>query len=147
MSLDLYHEALMALARDQSHAGRLEPCDGTARVDNPLCGDRVTLGLNVATGVVTDVAQKTRGCILTQAAAAMIARHAIGLAVGDTARQTDTARRFLAGEAVEAWPELAYFAPVRDVKSRHDCVLIAFEALEAAARAAAKAATNKEEAR
>lgn len=145
MSQELYHEALLALAKDKSHAGRLDPCDGSARADNPLCGDRVTLDLTASGGVVCDVAQKTRGCILTQAAAAMIARHAAGLSLDETARHTEAAQRFLAGEDVEAWPELAHFAPVRDVKSRHDCVLIAYEALEAAARAAASTTTMTEE--
>jgi NifU-like protein involved in Fe-S cluster formation len=42
-------------------------------------------------------------------------------------------RRLLAGEAVEPrWPELAMFVPVSAVRSRHECVLLPLEALQAA---------------
>ena len=42
-------------------------------------------------------------------------------------------RRLLAGEAVAPrWPELAMFAPVSAVRSRHECVLLPFEALAGA---------------
>ena len=39
----LYHEAIIAAARRASGHGRLESPHGSATVDNPLCGDRVTL--------------------------------------------------------------------------------------------------------
>jgi len=53
---DLYHEALVRLAREAVGAGALPaPAGGTltaalhgsATVDNPLCGDRVTMEVRV----------------------------------------------------------------------------------------------------
>ena len=42
-------------------------------------------------------------------------------------------RQLLAGEAAEPrWAELAMFAPVSAVRSRHECVLLPLEALGAA---------------
>ena len=42
-------------------------------------------------------------------------------------------RRLLAGEAIEPrWPELAMFAPVSAVRSRHECVLLPLQALSEA---------------
>lgn len=139
MSDDIYHEALLTLAKDKSKSGRLDPCDGSARADNPLCGDRVTVDLRLAEGRIAEIAQKTRGCILTQAAAAMIARHSASLGLDELQEKREAMARYLAGnDDVALWPEGAWFEPVREVKSRHDCVMIAFQALESAMKEATK---------
>lgn len=100
------------------------------RRDNPLCGDRVTLDLALEDGTVARMAHKTRGCLLTQAAASILGRHAVGADASEARRVTDEIKALLAGEAVDpSWPELAMFRPVQAVKSRHECVLLPFEAL------------------
>ncbi|MCB2054032.1 MAG: iron-sulfur cluster assembly scaffold protein [Geminicoccaceae bacterium] len=134
---DLYDDALVALAKAKDGAGRLDAPDGTASVDNPLCGDRVTIDVTLDGARVDGFAQKARGCILTQAAAGMIARHAHGLDAGDIEALRARVRDFLssAGDGAD-WPEMALFEPVRTVRSRHDCVLIAFDALLEATRKA-----------
>ncbi|MEZ5861777.1 MAG: iron-sulfur cluster assembly scaffold protein, partial [Geminicoccaceae bacterium] len=76
MNEALYNRAIIEAARDKRHAGRLEHPGGTATTDNPLCGDRVTLDLEGEAGRVAAVAHKTRGCLLTQAAASLLAAHA-----------------------------------------------------------------------
>ena len=50
----------------------------TVTCDNPLCGDRVTVDLQLDQGQVTEIGQHTRGCLLTQAAASVVGRHAAG---------------------------------------------------------------------
>lgn len=138
MAEDLYNQAIIAAAKAVDHAGRLEAPDGTATTDNPLCGDRVTLDLHARDGRITGIAHKTRGCLLTRAAAALVSRHAEGLPLGETRALQAAARAYLDGETdTPPFPELAVMAPVKAVKSRHDCVTIAFDALaEAAAKAA-----------
>jgi nitrogen fixation NifU-like protein len=135
MPNDLYNDAIIAEAKSNHAHGRLATPERSVTCDNPLCGDRVTIDLVLDGGRIGALAQKTRGCLLTQAAASVIGRHAAGAEPGEIGRAADELRRLLAGEAVEpAWPELAMFAPVRAVKSRHECVLLPFEAaLEALA--------------
>ncbi len=141
MSESLYNQAIIEAGRDTRHAGRLEAPDGTATADNPLCGDRVTLDLRADNGVITRIAQKTRGCLLTKAAAALLAERCQGLPLGDATELAAQAKAYLEGERQEPpFPELGVMAPVKAVKSRHDCVTIAFDALaDAAAQAAAAA--------
>lgn len=138
MAEELYNQAIIAAAKAMDHAGRLETPDGTATADNPLCGDRVTLDLQARDGRITGIAHKTRGCLLTRAAAALLSRHAEGMALADAAALAAAARSYLKGQTdTPPFPELALMAPVRAVKSRHDCVTIAFDALaEAAGKAA-----------
>ena len=78
MSDDLYHQAILDLARRATGHGRLEAPQASVRVDNPLCGDRVTLDLDLVDGRVSAVAHQVRGCLLCQAAAAVIGARAPG---------------------------------------------------------------------
>jgi nitrogen fixation NifU-like protein len=130
VSQQLYNDAIIALAKANHGAGRLPQPEVSVTCDNPLCGDRVTIDLRAAEGAVRELAQRTRGCLLTQAAASAIGRHAAGVTLAQAREVTAQLRRLLAGEEVEtAWPELAMFVPVRAVKSRHECVLLPFQAL------------------
>ena len=148
MTQSLYNEAIIEAGKDKTHAGRLDHPDATATADNPLCGDRVTLDLRAENGAITDVAHTTRGCLLTKAAAALLASHARGRPLATARALQAAARAYLEGESNEPpFPELAVMAPVKTVKSRHDCVTIAFDALADAAasvRAAKEGAQGEE---
>jgi NifU-like protein involved in Fe-S cluster formation len=132
MTDELYHQAILELAKQAGRTPRLEAPDASVTVDNPLCGDRITLDLRLADGRVGAVGHKVRGCLLCQAAAAVIAARAPGetpAALHETAGRLGLAIRKNPAEADGLWPELAAFAPVHAHKSRHDCVLLPFEAL------------------
>ena len=125
----------MALARAATGAGTLAGADASVTLDNPLCGDRVTMQARLAGGAIAAVAHRVRGCVLCQAAASVIGAHAPGAAPADIAAARETGRALLEdGVAVpnDAWPELSVFTPVAGHKYRHRCVLLPFEALERA---------------
>ena len=75
---DLYHQAILDLAREATGHGRLQAPQVSIRVDNPLCGDRVTLDLELQDGRVSALGHQVRGCLLCQAAAAVIGARAPG---------------------------------------------------------------------
>jgi nitrogen fixation NifU-like protein len=132
MNDELYHQAILELAKKARQASRLEAPQASVTVDNPLCGDRVTLDLNLADGRVREVGHRVRGCLLCQAAAAAIGARAPGetpAALRTVAQDLSDAIAGAAGAAPMPWPELAAFAPVHAHKSRHECVLLPFEAL------------------
>ncbi len=132
MDNDLYHARILELARDASTEGRLEAPSASATVNNPLCGDRVTIDVVVEQSALTAVGHKVRGCALCRASAAVIGAHAPG---EDPARLKDIAGAITAmlkstGPVPDgAWQTLEAFRPVVDHKSRHDCVLLPFQAL------------------
>ena len=72
MSDELYQEALLKLAKESPRKGRLEPNDASVRLDNPLCGDRVTLDLHLMDGRIDAVGHEVKGCLLCEAAAAKV---------------------------------------------------------------------------
>ncbi len=143
MTDDLYHDAIMAAARSGRRAGRLAELDASATIDNPLCGDRVTIDLKLDDTRIVDLAQHVRGCALCQASAAVIAGHAVGRTPGDLAAVEKALRAMLSGGAPPAgeWAELAMFQPVRQHRSRHDCVLLPFAAVQAALKSRADGPT------
>jgi nitrogen fixation NifU-like protein len=135
----LYHDALVRMARAATGAGRLEDPQGSATLDNPLCGDRVTIQVRLSQGRIAALAHQVRGCLLCEAAASLLGRAAVGATPAEVAAARAGAAAMLAAGAPlpqEPWAELELFRPVHEVKSRHRCVLLPFEALgEALARA------------
>lgn len=130
---DLYNDAILREAKAANTAVRLEQPAQTVTLDNPLCGDRVTLDLRLGDGGarVEAVGHKTRGCMLTQAAASVLARRAPGSTPDELRGVVRALEASLRGDDADpAWPELAMFRPVRAIRSRHECVLLPFHALE-----------------
>jgi nitrogen fixation NifU-like protein len=132
MDDDLYHRAILELARESRVPARLAAPEVSVTLDNPLCGDRVTLDLALADGRLAALGHHVRGCLLCQAAATVIARHAPGETV-DALRavvaQVERAVREAPATAGGLWPEIQAFDPVHRHRSRHDCVLLPFAAL------------------
>ncbi|MCI0543808.1 MAG: SUF system NifU family Fe-S cluster assembly protein [Actinobacteria bacterium] len=69
---DLYREVILDHYRNPRNRGHLEHADATAQGVNPLCGDEVTIELELSDGVVTGVAMEGQGCSISQASASMM---------------------------------------------------------------------------
>ena len=123
----------MAAARRTTGRGRLARPHGSATIDNPLCGDRVSLDVELASPVrIVRIGHVVRGCLLCEAAVVLIAEHAPQRQIEDLLHARAGVDAALKDGASFPWPELEMFAPVRGVKSRHRCVGLPFEALVAA---------------
>ena len=135
MSEELYHRAILEAAAAGVGSGRLASPHGRARVDNPLCGDRVDFDVQVAEARVSALAHRVRGCLLCEAAASVIGRSACGATAAQLLAVRDEVSAMLGGGARHfspPWEALEMFAPARDFPSRHECVTLAFDALSAA---------------
>lgn len=138
MSASLYQEGLVQRAKAAHGKGRLDHPSASVTLDNPLCGDRVTIDLTTTEGRVDHIGHVVRGCILCEAAAATIAEFCRGHEPADIRSILPAIRGMMRdGAATPAdWPCLDIFTPVHQAKSRRDCVLLPFEALEKALNAA-----------
>jgi nitrogen fixation NifU-like protein len=139
MDDSLYQQTLLDLARSADGAGSLARPQASATLDNPVCGDRVTIELSLEANRVAELAHTVRGCVLCAATAGVIGRHAPGLAPDALRRLREEFEAMIrdGGPTPEAWPEFAAFEPVRTARSRHECVLLPFAALaEALAKTA-----------
>jgi nitrogen fixation NifU-like protein len=127
MTDELYGQAIKDLASRPAVA--LDGAGAEATMDNPLCGDRVSFGVNLADGRVSAAGHKVSGCLLCKAAASVAVERAAGRDAAGAAELLDQVSGLLKTGAEPAFPELAAFVPVRPHKSRHACVLLPFKAL------------------
>ena len=122
----------MSAARRASGKGRLDAPDASATVDNPLCGDRVTVDLRRSGDRVSEIGHVVRGCVLCEAAAAVLVEAGTGAAESELRAVSGRVRLMLeqGGPPPEGeWEKAGMFLPVRSHPSRHDCVLLPFQAL------------------
>lgn len=130
MNDQLYQERIVALAKARTGAGKLADPTRSARRDNPLCGDRVTIDVRLdGQGKIAEIAHQVRGCLLCQASASALAATAVGRDARDIAELRLDAERALGREPGEAKEPFSAFAPVAAHKSRQECVLLPFEAI------------------
>ncbi len=134
MSDDLYQDKIMALAHDEARTGRMKSPDATATVDNPLCGDRVTIDVRVKDGRISEITHNVRGCVLCQASAAALGAKAVGETRASLAKARGALRNMLTGGAAPSgeWAPFEAFTPVAAHNSRHSCVLLPFDAIDEA---------------
>ncbi|MGH3650785.1 MAG: Fe-S cluster assembly sulfur transfer protein SufU [Acidimicrobiia bacterium] len=69
---ELYREVILDHYRNPRNNGHLVSPDATAQGVNPLCGDEITIELNMSDGVVSDVAVASQGCSISQSSASMM---------------------------------------------------------------------------
>jgi NifU-like protein involved in Fe-S cluster formation len=132
----LYQDAIKRMAQAAHGQGQLAAADGEAKLDNPLCGDRVRMQVSIASGRITAVAHQTKGCLLCRAAASVAGLRGAGQDEAGIAAAVGALESLLqqGSPAPAGWPELALFEPARAYASRHRCVLLPFRALLAALR-------------
>jgi nitrogen fixation NifU-like protein len=130
LSDPLYRKEILRLAADAAGAGRLASPDASATLNNPACGDRITLDLALAGGRVTALGHHTQACVLTQASAAILGSAALGVGREELEALAAQLRLLLKGGPAPSAPFGAYaaFDGVADYAGRHVCVLLPVEA-------------------
>jgi nitrogen fixation NifU-like protein len=133
MTHELYQATIVDHDRAPRNAGALADPTHHATVDNPLCGDTVTLHARLEGGVIRDVAFEARGCALSRAAASIMTTM-VRDRTADASRELAAAfERFVQAAPDAAVPEelgeLRAFAGVRRFRSRRVCALLGFRAL------------------
>jgi nitrogen fixation protein NifU and related proteins len=145
----LYHATILDRDRHPRHHGPLADATHEATLDNPLCGDVVTLRLIVEPGEPTPrilaATFEGRGCAVSRASASLWAEllHARApVAPSEIAALIDRFARFVAEPPDAPLPdelgELVVLGGVRAVKSRRLCATLASRALAAALAAPSK---------
>lgn len=80
---DMYQANILDHYKNPRNKGKLEPCTVHVEEDNPLCGDRVLLYVNLKNGTITDIAFDGQGCAISQASASMLTEHVKGKPLAD----------------------------------------------------------------
>jgi nitrogen fixation NifU-like protein len=94
--MDLYAELILDHAKAPHHAGLRAPYDVEVAQVNPVCGDEVTMRLQLSgTGedaVVTDVSYDAQGCAISKASTSVLTDLVIGRPVRDAVSTGEAVR-------------------------------------------------------
>ena len=132
---DLYQEVILDHNRRPRNFGPLPRANRQAEGHNPLCGDRVTVWLELEDGRIRDVSFEGAGCAISTASASLMTEALKGLGV-EEARGLFRGFHELVTHGEEAdgpdLGKLAVFSGVREYPMRVKCATLAWHALMAA---------------
>lgn len=137
MTLDaVYKGQLREHFRAPRHHGDLTGCEHVARVDNPLCGDELEVGVHVVEGRVVAARFRARACSVCMASGSLMTEAVEGAEVAVLPVMLDALDGWFDREA-DGVPEglpavLAPLAVVRRLPTRRRCVTLPWEGLVSA---------------
>jgi nitrogen fixation NifU-like protein len=132
---DLYQEVILDHNRRPHNFRVIDPASATQEGYNPLCGDRLTLYLSLADGVITDVAFQGSGCAISKASASLMTDAVKGKTVEEARALFDRFHEMITSAPGSPLPELgklAVLSGVRDFPTRVKCAGLAWHTLKAA---------------
>lgn len=132
---DLYQEVILDHNRKPRNYHELGGASHTAEGYNPLCGDRLTLYLNVKDGVIADVAFQGSGCAISRASASLMTDALKGKTVPEAQALFERFHRMVTtapDQPVENLGKLSALAGVREFPIRVKCASLAWHTLKAA---------------
>ena len=130
---DLYRELILDHARKPRHFGKLENATHSAAGINPLCGDKLTLYVDLDdVGVIREASFEGTGCAISVASASLLTETVIGLPVDDARRWFENVTMALTNETEIDLGKLQALTGVREFPSRVKCATLSWHALNAA---------------
>ena len=72
MLTDLYQEVIIDHSKNPRNFGKLDKYTYMAEGNNPLCGDSLTVYVNIKDNVVSDISYQARGCAISLASASIM---------------------------------------------------------------------------
>ena len=130
-NLSIYQEKILSLAAKNKKTIALKDFNRSFEMRNPMCGDEVKVRIKLVETKIIDISAVVRGCALCEASA--------GLVVDLFKNRNVPDERFL--KEFLSWLEntekdfsnhlpieMEIFEPIREIKNRHKCITMPFEA-------------------
>ena len=132
---DLYRDIILDHYRNPRHRGHLAKPTASHEGLNPLCGDEVTIEVQLDNGRLADVAYTGSGCSISQSSASMMTEAIEGKSVDDVRHLIGEFTAMMRGSD-EADPEemgdLEALTGVRKFPVRIKCATLAWHTLDEA---------------
>jgi nitrogen fixation protein NifU and related proteins len=132
---ELYQEVILDHNRRPRNFRRIEGASHHAEGYNPLCGDRLTLDVQVDGGRIADVAFQGSGCAISKASASLMTDAVKGQSVADARNMMTRFQRMVTtppDQQVENMGKLSVLAGVREFPVRVKCASLCWHTLKAA---------------
>jgi nitrogen fixation NifU-like protein len=144
---ELYQEVILDHSKRPRNVGELE--GGLhAQGHNPLCGDRLTVYLDLQDGVVRDVRFRGEGCAISTASASLMTEAVRGRTPDEALELFERFHEAVTGAAdveidTEGLGKLAVLTGVRRYPMRVKCASLAWHTLDAALRGRGESVTTE----
>jgi len=150
---ELYQDIILDHGRHPRNLRALEHPTHLARGHNPLCGDRVTVYLEIDGDRIADVSFEGRGCAISTAAASLMTEVLKGKTLDEARQLFAQFHATVTGGTPEELPDglkedVERLAPLTGVKAypvRVKCATLPWHAFEAALKTGLEGATVKTE--
>jgi len=132
---ELYQEVILDHNRRPRNFRTIEPASHRAAGHNPLCGDRLSLYVQVDAGQISDVAFQGSGCAISKASASLMTDAVKGHSVAEAQELFERFHRMVTtppDQPVENMGKLSVLAGVREFPVRVKCASLAWHTLKAA---------------
>jgi nitrogen fixation protein NifU and related proteins len=141
---ELYQEVILDHGKTPRNFGKPEHVTSESNGHNPLCGDTVTIYLEVKEGIVEDVGFEGRGCAISIASASMMTEVLRGKSVKEigamfkrfhhlvTDDDADTEGGFAGGFGGEDFEKLTVLSGVKEFPMRVKCATLAWHTMQSA---------------
>jgi nitrogen fixation NifU-like protein len=134
---ELYQQVILDHNKKPRNFRKLEPASHMAEGYNPLCGDQLTVYLNVDGDVVQEIGFEGSGCAISKASASMMTQAVKGKSREQAENLFREFHSMVTGELNEETEEnslgnLKIFAGVREFPVRVKCATLPWHTLHAA---------------
>lgn len=131
----LYQDVIVDHNRSPRNFGKLEDADRLLEGYNPLCGDRLTLYVNLDGNTIQDVRFDGSGCAISVASASLMTEAVKGKTIEQAEKIFNDFHHLLTAEDaapdLDRFGKLAALAGVRDYPSRIKCASLCWHTLHA----------------
>jgi len=132
---DLYREVILDHYKSPRNRRGLAAPSCSVRGHNPLCGDQITLEIELDGGVIRSAAFEGTGCAISQASTSMLTEAVIGKTLDEADRLSSDVRAMVMGSGPEVSDEstdLEALAGVKNFPVRVKCATLAWNTLHQA---------------
>lgn len=128
---DLYRQVIMDHYKTPRNKGSFDDGAATVEMNNPTCGDRIALQLNLNNGVIEDAKFKGEGCSISLASASMMTDALKGKTVEEALAIARDFSAMMKGEDVEfEYEDIQALSGVTKFPARIRCATLAWNAMK-----------------
>jgi len=136
---ELYQEVILDHGKNPRNHRFPDPYNREGRGYNPLCGDKITLRLQLDGDTITDIGFIGQGCAISQASCSTMTQSLKGKTVEEAEALFGKFHAMVAGDEgsdtdLDALGKLAVFAGVREFPMRVKCATLGWHTLNQALR-------------
>ena len=129
--LTIYHHKILELASANRKSFEINDFNFSREIKNPLCGDLVEVRINIINNSIKNLSAKVKGCALCEASAGLVVNYFSNknLPINDFTEHFNKWLNNNHDNYPDELPEdLKIFSPIQDIKNRHTCIKMPFEA-------------------